>query len=129
MLCTLKDIHKDDKYSTYQIGNTWWSLVSMVKRKWILQLCWKCFYNGRHMTLECGDTKLWPVSGCIPMSLSTLKGRKTNGRAAAIRFFITQRLKSLTRPYHCTLLRAPTAAPVLLLISSPTSGCCCCCCC
>jgi hypothetical protein len=33
-------------------------VVSMVKPKWILQLCWKCFYSELHMTLECRDTKL-----------------------------------------------------------------------
>jgi hypothetical protein len=47
-------------------------VVSMVKPKWILQLCWKCFYSGLHMTLECRDTKLWFLSGrdCITMSLT-----------------------------------------------------------
>ncbi len=55
----LNDIHKDDIYSTYSIGNSWWLALSMVglgfRPKWILQLCWKCFYNGLHMTLECRD--------------------------------------------------------------------------
>jgi hypothetical protein len=38
-------------------------VISMVKPKWILQLCWKCFLIVHfHMTLECSDTKLWPVS-------------------------------------------------------------------
>ncbi len=32
----------------YQIGNKWW--LRMVKPKWILHLCQKCFYNGLHMT-------------------------------------------------------------------------------
>ncbi len=35
-------------------------VVSMVKLKWILQLCRKCFYSGP-MTLECRDTKFWLV--------------------------------------------------------------------
>jgi hypothetical protein len=35
----------------------------------ILQLCWKYFYSGLHMTLEGRDTELWPiVSGCITMA-------------------------------------------------------------
>jgi hypothetical protein len=39
-------------------------VISMMKPKWILQLYWKCFCNGLHMTLECRrDTKPWPVSG------------------------------------------------------------------
>ncbi len=34
-----------------------------MKPKWILQWWWlKCFYSGLHMTLECMDTKLWPIS-------------------------------------------------------------------
>ncbi len=38
-------------------------------------LCQECFHSSNlHMTLECRDTKLWPVSGCITMSL-ILKGR------------------------------------------------------
>jgi hypothetical protein len=51
-------------------------VVSMVKPKWILELCcWKCFYSGLHMTLECRDTKLWPVSFLgASQCLSTLKG-------------------------------------------------------
>jgi hypothetical protein len=51
--------------------------ISIVKPKWILlQLCQKCFSSGLHMTLECRDIKLWPISGCITMSLvSTPKGR------------------------------------------------------
>jgi hypothetical protein len=49
-------------------------LISMVKPKWILQLCWKWFYTGLHRVLECRDTKLWPVSGCYH-NVSTLKGR------------------------------------------------------
>jgi hypothetical protein len=28
-------------------------VVSMVKLKWILELCRKCFYSALHMTLEC----------------------------------------------------------------------------
>jgi hypothetical protein len=44
-------------------------MVSMVNKKWILQLCWTFFYSGLHMTLKRRDTKLWPVSGCIAMSL------------------------------------------------------------
>ncbi len=50
-------------------------VVSMVKPKWIL-LQWyvKCLFSGLHMTLECRDTKLWPVFGCIT-NVSTLKGR------------------------------------------------------
>ncbi len=39
----------------------------------------KCFYSGLHTILECKDSKLWPVSGCITSSLvSTLKGRAGN---------------------------------------------------
>ncbi len=44
-------------------------VVSMVKPKSMLQLCRKCFQSGLHTTLECRDTKLWPVSGCITISL------------------------------------------------------------
>jgi hypothetical protein len=29
----------------------------------------KCLCSGLHMTQECRDTKLWPVSGCITISL------------------------------------------------------------
>jgi hypothetical protein len=54
-------------------------IISMMKPKWILEWCWKCFYSGLHMTLEGvgNNTKLsWPVSGCITMSLvSTLQWR------------------------------------------------------
>jgi hypothetical protein len=51
-------------------------VVSMVKPKWILELCcWKYFYSGLHMTLECRDTKLWPISSLgASQCLSTLKG-------------------------------------------------------
>jgi hypothetical protein len=66
-------------------------LISMVKPKWILQLCWKCFYSGLHMTLECRDTKLWPVSGCYH-NVSTLKGRvnKFYWKLAITPYFSTQ---------------------------------------
>jgi len=44
-------------------------VVSIVKPKSMLQLCRKCFQSGLHTTLECRDTKLWPISGCITISL------------------------------------------------------------
>jgi hypothetical protein len=44
-------------------------VVSIVKPISMLQLCRKCFQSGLHTTLECRDTKLWPVSGCITISL------------------------------------------------------------
>ncbi len=31
-------------------------VLSMVKPKWILHLCWKCVYSGLQMTLACGLT-------------------------------------------------------------------------
>ncbi len=37
-------------------------------------------YCGLHMTLECRTTKLWPLSGCIPMSLPW-KGEPTRKSA------------------------------------------------
>jgi hypothetical protein len=49
-------------------------VASMVKPKWILELCWKCFYSGFHKTLECRDTKLF-AQCCMPHNVSTLKGR------------------------------------------------------
>ncbi len=49
-------------------------VASMVKPKWILELCWKCFYSGFHKTLECRDTKLF-AQYCMPHNGSTLKGR------------------------------------------------------
>jgi hypothetical protein len=33
-------------------------VVSMVKPKWILQLCRKYLYSGLHMTLECREAKV-----------------------------------------------------------------------
>jgi len=44
-------------------------VISMVKSNWIFQLCQKPFYSGLHMSLECRDIKVWPISGCITMSL------------------------------------------------------------
>jgi hypothetical protein len=39
----------------WQISNILnWKHISMVKPKWILQLCWKCSYSGLHMTLDVG---------------------------------------------------------------------------
>jgi hypothetical protein len=32
-------------------------VVGMLKSKWILHLCQRCFYSGLNMTLECKDTK------------------------------------------------------------------------
>jgi len=34
----------------------------------------KYFYGELHITLECKDTKLWPIFGCITMSLLMLGG-------------------------------------------------------
>jgi hypothetical protein len=31
-------------------------VIRMVKPKWILHLCWKCFYSGLQMTVACGLT-------------------------------------------------------------------------
>jgi hypothetical protein len=42
----------------------WW--LCMVKPKWILPLCGK--WVGLHMTLECRDIKLWPISKCVTLS-------------------------------------------------------------
>ncbi len=53
-------------------------VVSMVKPKSMLHLCRKCFQSGLHTTLECKDTKLWPVSGWrITISLPW-RGRANN---------------------------------------------------
>jgi hypothetical protein len=42
-------------------------------------LCGKCFCSGLHMSLVCKDSKLWPVSGCIIMSLVFIwTGRANN---------------------------------------------------
>jgi hypothetical protein len=39
----------------------------------MLQLCsTKYFYSELHITLECKDIKLWPIFGCITMSLLML---------------------------------------------------------
>jgi hypothetical protein len=47
-------------------------VVRMMKQpKWIFQLCWKCFYNGFHMSQ---DTKLWAPSW-VHDNVTTLKGR------------------------------------------------------
>jgi hypothetical protein len=35
--------------------------VSMVKPKQILQFRQKCFYKDLQITLECRDSKLWPI--------------------------------------------------------------------
>jgi hypothetical protein len=49
-------------------------VVSMVKPKWILPICRKCFYGGFHMTLECMDTK--PLTRFwVHHNVSTQKGR------------------------------------------------------
>ncbi len=55
-------------------------LITMLNPKWILHLCWKCFYNGLQMTLECRNTNRCPLSGCIPMSLPW-KGEPTRKSA------------------------------------------------
>jgi hypothetical protein len=34
----------------------------------------KYFYSELHITLECKDTKLWPIFGCIAMFLLMLGG-------------------------------------------------------
>jgi len=53
--------------------------ISIVKKpKWIqVHLRRKCFYGGLHMTVECRDTKLWPISFWVHHNVvSTLiKGR------------------------------------------------------
>jgi len=47
----------------------------------ILQLCWKCFCSGLHMTLEGRDTKLWPTfSGCITMASLYPQGQSQQTR-------------------------------------------------
>ncbi len=61
-------------WQMFNILNWKHMVASMVEHKWILSSCWKCFYSGLHMTLECRDTKLWPLTECIPI-VSTLKGR------------------------------------------------------
>ncbi len=67
MICT----HNDDKYSN--ILNWKHMVVSMVKPKWILPICRKCFYSGFHMTLECMDTK--PLTRFwVHHNVSTQKG-------------------------------------------------------
>jgi len=49
-------------------------VISMVKPKWIV-ICPQEIFLGEclHITIECRDTKLWPTSGCLTMSI--LKGR------------------------------------------------------
>jgi hypothetical protein len=66
---------------THTLRLVWWSPSRKEKKKrkkkkkpkWILQFYPTCFYTGLHMILECRDTKLWPISGCIPMFLPFLK--------------------------------------------------------
>lgn len=53
-------------------------VVGMLKSEWILHLCRRCFYSGLNMTLECKNTKLWPVCGCFTMSLPW-KAERING--------------------------------------------------
>jgi hypothetical protein len=60
-------------------------VISMMKPKWILQLCPKCFYSGLHMTLECRDTKLWPVSGVHHKCLYHEGQSQSNGPAHRMR--------------------------------------------
>ncbi len=59
----------DTLMSIYEQGIEEQMLVSMVKPKGILESGRKCFCSGLHMTLECRDTKFWPNSACITMSL------------------------------------------------------------
>jgi hypothetical protein len=37
-------------------------VASAVKPKWDPS---ECFYSGLHLILECRDTKLWSIVGCI----------------------------------------------------------------
>ncbi len=48
--------------------HTLWTVVSIVKPKWIHQLCWNRLYSELQMTLKCVGNKLWDISECIPMS-------------------------------------------------------------
>lgn len=53
----------------------------MMKPKCILGVMQEMFYSEVHMTLECRDTQLWPLSGCTPMSLPSRADpiKATNG--------------------------------------------------
>jgi hypothetical protein len=63
------------------------TVVRMVKPKCILQLCRrKCFYSGLHMALECRDTKIWSISGCITM-LSNKNAKPQHYKAPFILFW------------------------------------------
>jgi hypothetical protein len=86
-------------------------VISMMKLKRILQLYGKCFYSGLHVTLECRDTKLWPVSGCITMSLqvnvaATLWAmwRKTSERRRESLYFLRTRSLSTGRQWEETVV-------------------------
>ncbi len=40
-------------------------VISMVKLKWILQLCQKCYYGGLHMTQNVRIPNFGPISRCL----------------------------------------------------------------
>ncbi len=59
---------------------------------------WKSFYSTLHMTLECRDTKLWPISRCIRMSLLSTK---SNTRIRLVCWRITHTRHSST---YCSVI-------------------------
>jgi hypothetical protein len=63
---------------------------------------WKSFCSTLHMTLECRDTKLWPISRCITMSL-LWRGEsiKSNTRIKLVCWRITHSRHSST---YCSLI-------------------------
>ncbi len=68
-------------------------VISMVKSNWIFQLCQKPFYSGLHMNLESRDIKVWPISGCITMSLVFSLYPEGQSQQTELAFFLLIKLR------------------------------------